>query len=210
MKPILEVSSKEKERKRKQWKINQRNRRRCIATANAVLATMPPNTPPDTPPILVIFTSRGRKKVRRERSKLFRDLSVVNIQLGDALRKVEKEKVRQTTEKKILTERQVVSSLTSDASTIANSCPRNGGSNGPGSSPSSVLCDLGLADIDVDSCDVSASCREKPVHLLTQYQSIFSKDKLDCGKASGCLHRIRLSDEKPFRMPYHTHSTEPI
>lgn len=102
----------------------------------------------------------------------------------------------------ILTERRVVSSLTSDASTIANSCPRNGGSNGHGSSPSSVLRDLGLADIDVDSCDVSASCRETLVDLLVQYQSIFSKDKLDCGKATGCLHRIRLSDEKPFRMPY--------
>ena len=98
-----------------------------IATANAVLATTPP---PDTPPIVERSTSRGRKKVRRDRSKLFRDLSVVNIQLGDALRKVEKEKVRQTTEKKILTERQVVSSLTSDASTITDGCPRNGRSNG--------------------------------------------------------------------------------
>lgn len=54
----------------------------------------------------------------------------------------------------------------------------------------------------MDSCDLSAHCREKLVHLLTQYQSIFSKDKLDCGKGTGCLHRIRLSGENPFRMLY--------
>ncbi len=65
-----------------------------------------------------------------------------------------------------------------------------------------VLCDLGLADLDVESCNVSADCKAKLVQLISQYHSIFSRHKLDCGKAAGFVHRIRLSDDKPFRLPY--------
>ncbi len=65
-----------------------------------------------------------------------------------------------------------------------------------------ILRDLGLADLDVESCNVSADCKAKLVLLISQYHSIFSRHKLDCGKAAGFVHRIRLSDDKPFRLPY--------
>ena len=65
-----------------------------------------------------------------------------------------------------------------------------------------ALHDLGLTDIDVDSCQVSLECKEKLVQLIAQYESIFSRHKLDCGRAAGCVHRIRLVDEKPFRLAY--------
>lgn len=65
----------------------------------------------------------------------------------------------------------------------------------------SLLSDVGLSDIDIDSCEVSSACKESLVNLITEYQSIFSRDKLDCGKAAGFLHRIRVVDETPFRLP---------
>lgn len=65
-----------------------------------------------------------------------------------------------------------------------------------------VLGDLGLGDIGVESCQVSPECREKLVQLIVENESIFSRHKLDCGKAIGCAHRIRLSDDRPFRLPY--------
>jgi len=58
---------------------------------------------------------------------------------------------------------------------------------------------LGLSDMDIDSCEVSQAGKEKLVDLITEFQSIFSRDKLDCGRATGCLHRIRVVDEKPLR-----------
>ncbi|CAI5660169.1 unnamed protein product [Oreochromis niloticus] len=64
-----------------------------------------------------------------------------------------------------------------------------------------VLQNLGLSDIDIDSYAVSPAGREKLVGLIAQFESIFSRDKLDCGKANGCLHRIRVVDDKPFRLP---------
>lgn len=45
-----------------------------------------------------------------------------------------------------------------------------------------VLSGIGLSDIDIDSSEVSSACKEK--------QSIFSRDKLDCGKVAGFLYRI--------------------
>ena len=60
---------------------------------------------------------------------------------------------------------------------------------------------LGLSDIDIDSYEVSQAGKEKLVDLITEFQSIFSRDKLDCGRVTGCLHRIRVVDEKPFRLP---------
>ncbi|KAK0136712.1 hypothetical protein N1851_027119 [Merluccius polli] len=63
-----------------------------------------------------------------------------------------------------------------------------------------TLHDLGLTDID--SCQVSLECKEKLVQLIAQYESIFSRHKLDCGRAAGCVHRIRLVDEKPFRLAH--------
>lgn len=67
---------------------------------------------------------------------------------------------------------------------------------------SSVLHDLGLQDIDVDSSNLSPFWRSKLVDLLANYESIFSRHSLDCGKAKDFVHRIRLSDSKPSRLPY--------
>lgn len=71
--------------------------------------------------------------------------------------------------------------------------------NGAGSE---VLRMLGLGDIDVDSPQLSPEGRAKLVQLIARYESIFSRHKLDCGKATGFVHRIRLSDDRHFRLPY--------
>lgn len=60
---------------------------------------------------------------------------------------------------------------------------------------------LGLADIDLGSCQLSTEWKAKLVDLIARYECIFSKHRLDCGKAEGYVHRIRLSDERPFRLP---------
>lgn len=84
------------------------------------------------------------------------------------------------------------SHLTSEDSSLLDCHDGDGGPSGPHGGPTSVLHDLGLADIDVESCEVSPTCKEKLVQLIAQYQSIFSRHRLDCGKATGCVHRIRL------------------
>ncbi|XP_015224698.1 PREDICTED: uncharacterized protein LOC107081001 [Cyprinodon variegatus] len=67
--------------------------------------------------------------------------------------------------------------------------------------PQARLRGLGLSDVDIEECDVAPEYKAKLAELIVQYQSIFSRDKLDCGKATGFLHRIRVMDEKPFRLP---------
>ena len=64
------------------------------------------------------------------------------------------------------------------------------------------LSELGLSDIDLGSCQVSEACKSRLAHLLVEYQDIFSKHSLDCGEVQGYTHRIRLTDERPFRLPY--------
>ncbi|XP_069392240.1 retrovirus-related Pol polyprotein from transposon 297 [Paralichthys olivaceus] len=67
---------------------------------------------------------------------------------------------------------------------------------------SPTLSDLGLQDIDIDTTHLSPFWKAKLVDLLAKYESIFSRHRLDCGKAKDFVHRIRLSDSKPFRLPY--------
>lgn len=66
----------------------------------------------------------------------------------------------------------------------------------------SNLSDLGLGDIDLDSCQVSETCKSRLLQLLTEYEDIFSRHPLDCGEIEGYTHRIRLVDDRPFRLPY--------
>ncbi|KAJ8389543.1 hypothetical protein AAFF_G00119330 [Aldrovandia affinis] len=68
--------------------------------------------------------------------------------------------------------------------------------------PVQLLKDCGLADINVDGCEVSESCRKELAELVLSYQDVFSRDKLDCGEAKEFVHRIHLSDDRPFRLPY--------
>lgn len=61
---------------------------------------------------------------------------------------------------------------------------------------------LGLADIDIEKCHADQAGKERLVNLIEEYNDIFSKHALDCGEAKGFHHRIRLTDERPFRLPY--------
>ncbi|CAM4516070.1 unnamed protein product [Leuciscus chuanchicus] len=64
------------------------------------------------------------------------------------------------------------------------------------------LRELGLTEIDIESCEVSDYWKGELTDLIVQYESTFSRDKLDCGEVKNTVHRIRLKDEKPFRLPY--------
>nr|XP_005753425.1 PREDICTED: uncharacterized protein LOC102210120 [Pundamilia nyererei] len=61
---------------------------------------------------------------------------------------------------------------------------------------------LGLQDLDLDNCEVSDRWKDQLLQLVEKYESIFSKDKMDCGEATDVVHKIHLVDERPFRLPY--------
>jgi len=61
---------------------------------------------------------------------------------------------------------------------------------------------LGLDKIDISSCEVSPFWKSQLVELIQKYEDVFSKDKLDCGHAKDFVHRIHLTDDRPFRLPY--------
>lgn len=61
---------------------------------------------------------------------------------------------------------------------------------------------VGLADVDIVSCEVSQTCRGRMADLVLQFEDVFSRHHLDCGMAKGFEHRIHLSDSRPFRLPY--------
>lgn len=61
---------------------------------------------------------------------------------------------------------------------------------------------FGLSGLDIHSCDVSEQCRSKMADLIVRYEDIFSRHHLDCGEAKGFVHRIHLSDQRPFRLPF--------
>ena len=45
-------------------------------------------------------------------------------------------------------------------------------------------------------------CKRRMADLVLQYEDVFSRDHLDCGKAKDFAHRIHLSDSRTFRLPY--------
>ncbi|KAL0147456.1 hypothetical protein M9458_057241 [Cirrhinus mrigala] len=106
------------------------------------------------------------------------------------------QKVQRTAD--VLTDKQDEMSVTD-----ALSLTKPGSNDSCAADDSTVLRDLGLTDLDVESCNVSADCKVKLVQLISQYHSVFSRHKLDSGKATGFVHRICLSDDKPFWLPYH-------
>lgn len=61
---------------------------------------------------------------------------------------------------------------------------------------------VGLTDIDLAPCDVTEQCKDKLTDLVVRYNDIFSRHHLDCGEATGFVHRIHLSDHRPFRLPF--------
>lgn len=60
-----------------------------------------------------------------------------------------------------------------------------------------------LGDIDLEGCEVSDEWTQQLAELLLTYKDVFSKDKLDCREAKDFVHRIHLSNDHPFRLPYH-------
>ncbi|XDV26292.1 hypothetical protein PO909_030044 [Leuciscus waleckii] len=66
----------------------------------------------------------------------------------------------------------------------------------------STLSSLGLHDVDISSNCLSPYWRTRLAELLIKYESVFSRHGLDCGRAKGFVHKICLSDTKPFRLPY--------
>lgn len=48
----------------------------------------------------------------------------------------------------------------------------------------------------------SLQWKDKLLQIIEQYESIFSRHKMDCGEATDFVHRIRLVDDKPFRLQY--------
>lgn len=61
---------------------------------------------------------------------------------------------------------------------------------------------VGLDSLDIHSCDVSECYKQRIADLVVQYEDIFSRHHLDCGEAKGFVHRIHLSDDRPFRLPF--------
>lgn len=59
-----------------------------------------------------------------------------------------------------------------------------------------------LDKININSCEVSPLWKSQLVELIQKYEDVFSKDKLDCGHAKDFVHRIHLTDDRPFRLPY--------
>lgn len=59
---------------------------------------------------------------------------------------------------------------------------------------------MGLQDLDLSFYEVSLEWKDKLLCLIEQYESIFSKHKMDCGEANDFVHRIRLVEDKPFRI----------
>ena len=64
------------------------------------------------------------------------------------------------------------------------------------------LRDVGLDKLDIQPCQTSPAGAVKLVQLLECYNDVFSKHEMDCGEAKGFVHRIRLTDDRPFRLPY--------
>lgn len=61
---------------------------------------------------------------------------------------------------------------------------------------------IGQGDLDLMSCDASENWKRKLADLVIKNEDILSRHHLDCGETTGFVHRIRLTDERPFRLPY--------
>ena len=62
--------------------------------------------------------------------------------------------------------------------------------------------DVGLDNLDIQPCQISPAGTGRLVQLLECYNDVFSKYEMDCGEAKGFVHHIRLTDDRPFRLPY--------
>ncbi|KAJ8362089.1 hypothetical protein AAFF_G00398070 [Aldrovandia affinis] len=67
--------------------------------------------------------------------------------------------------------------------------------------PVQLLKDCGLADINVDGCEVSESCRRKLAELVLSYQDVFSEISLTVERRRSSS-TVSASDDRPFRLLY--------
>lgn len=87
LKNVEELSERERRSVRKQWRKNQRNKRKKDKETKILLSS---NTPPNSPSQDLSHeqlpqdgrTSRGRKKIRKDRSKAYREISNLRIKLA--------------------------------------------------------------------------------------------------------------------------------
>lgn len=65
-----------------------------------------------------------------------------------------------------------------------------------------ILRDLGLNNLDLSACEVSLEWKNRLLNIITAHESIFLRNKMNFGLAKDFVHRIRLVDDKLFRLPY--------
>lgn len=99
LKNVEELSERERRSVRKQWRKNQRNKRKKDKETKILLSS---NTPPNSPSQDLSHeqlpkdgrTSRGRKKIRKDRSKAYREISKLRIKLAQKEKYVARYKKR--------------------------------------------------------------------------------------------------------------------
>ena len=99
LKNVEELSEREKRAVRKQWRKNQQNKRKKDKeTKNLLSSNTPPNSPcqdlahEEAP--LDGRTSRGRKKIRKDRSKAYREINKLRVKLAQKEKDVARYKKR--------------------------------------------------------------------------------------------------------------------
>lgn len=120
-----------------------------------------------------------------------------NAKVADVYPCVALEDLDQTTDRVFS---QNVGAVRSDKS--CGSLTVGGSTSGASLTGNGRLDDLGLSDLNVGDCEVSPFWKNKLVDLIEKYECVFSRHSLDCGEAKGFCHRIRVTDDRPFRLPY--------
>ncbi len=91
---------------------------------------------------------------------------------------------------------------TGPESTLRSSVQRSATEPDTSDTLSNRLQKCGLETVDLETCEVSDFWKAKLCDLVLEYESIFSRHSLDCGEVKDFVHRIRLFDERPFRLPF--------
>lgn len=120
-----------------------------------------------------------------------------NAKVADVYPCVALEDLNQTTERVVIQNADVVHSDRSCGSLTVG-----GSISGASLIGNSRLDVLGLSNLNVSDCEVSPFWKNKLVDLIEKYECVFSRHSLDCGEAKGFCHRIRVTDDRPFRLPY--------
>ncbi len=66
----------------------------------------------------------------------------------------------------------------------------------------SRLHDLGRSDLNFRDWEVSPFWKNKLIDMVEKYECVFSRHTLNYGEAKSFCHRIRVTDDMPFCVPY--------